>query len=404
MIPVTSAARVAVLAILHANFGRGTAEIRAYWSKYKGLKLEDRWYATLPGDAAGMGRWVEAAGNITQPVNVTTYPGMGVTLTAPASTNAPVRMLGESLRARMNPSVTALLARRATEIPPSGPGTYGLSAGCELGLRLAAWDPPAALPVARTLTDRCRTVAEYSNQKNPLLVVARLTLFRMQAGNPQAFDDYAAWLQTTTPEQFDWSLAEALGPLCKYATNAVLRIAADHMFGSTNSPWSQLPWKQTGSYDPVESDLVHVPAFRRLLLRELDKQTPCGTIEWRQGGASYQLTNYWSGRPRVDLARKRPPSRWGKGRAALVRLDRLVTGERKADSALQPVRAAGAARRSHREGKGVTRTALSGGRSLQPQRTIKRRVAHGGVGTSIGPSCVVRTPILPDRSIHVPGS
>ena len=56
VIPVTSAARVAVEAILHASFGRGTAEMRAYRSKYKGLRLEDRWYAILQDDAAGMGR------------------------------------------------------------------------------------------------------------------------------------------------------------------------------------------------------------------------------------------------------------------------------------------------------------------------------------------------------------
>jgi hypothetical protein len=269
--------------------------MRAYWNKYKGLKLEDRWYAILQDDAAGMGRWVEAAGNITQRENVTTYPGAGFSEERPAPTNAPVRLRGELLRGKTNPTVTELLARRALEIPPSNPGAYDLSAGCELGLRLAAWDPPAALPVARTLTERCRTVTEYSNQKNPLLVVAKLTLFRMQAGDSQAFDDYAAWLQTTTPEQFELSFAEPFAPLCKYASNVVLQAAADRMFGNTNSPWSQLPWKRTGFYDPVRSDLVKVPAFRRLLLRELDKRTPCGTVEWRQGLLWYQLTNYMNG-------------------------------------------------------------------------------------------------------------
>jgi hypothetical protein len=217
-------------------------------------------------------------------------------------------MRGESLRHKTNPSVTELLARRAMEIAPSSPGAYDLSTGCELVLRLAAWDPAAALPVARTLTERCRTVTEYSNQKNPLLVVAKLTLFRMQAGDPQAFDDYAAWLQATTPEQFEWSLAEALGPLCKYATNSVLQIAAAHMFGSTNSPWCRLPWKQTGSYDPIASDLVHVPAFRRLLLRELDKKTPCGSLEWHQGTVSYQHTNYSSGSRGLTLPESDRPA------------------------------------------------------------------------------------------------
>jgi hypothetical protein len=242
-----------------------------------------------------MGRWVEAAGNITQPVNVTTYPGTGFSEERPAPTNAPVRMRGESLRSKSKPSVTELLARCATEIPPSNPGAYDLSAGCELGLRLTAWEPRSALAVAKTLTERCLTVRQYSDQKNPWLVVAKLTLFRMEAGDPQAFEDYAAWLQSTTPEQLELRFAEPFVPLCKYATNAVLQTAAERIFGNTNSPWGRLPWKQTGSYDPVGSDLVNVSAFRRLLVRELDKKVPCGTVEWRQGVLWYQLRDYMNG-------------------------------------------------------------------------------------------------------------
>lgn len=312
VIPVASAARVALQAILYASFGGGASEMRAYWSKYKGLKLEDRWYATLQDDGAGMGRWVEAAGNIAQPVNQTTYPGTGFSEERPVPTNAPVRMRGEPLRSKTNPSVTELLARRATEIPAASLGNYDLSAGCEIGLRLAAWDPAAALAVAKTLTERCRTVTEYSDQKKPLLVVARLTLFRMRAGDAQAFEDYAAWLEATTPKQFEWSLAEALAPLCQHATNAVLRAAAERMFGTTNSRWGQLPWGNTGSYDPVGSELVQVPAFRRLLQRELDKKTPCGTVEWRQGTASYQLTNYWSGSRGLSLPEGDHPAEMGR--------------------------------------------------------------------------------------------
>ena len=308
VLPVASAARVALQAILHADFGGGASEMRAYWNKYKGLRLEDRWYAVLHDDTAGMGRWVEAAGNITQGENVTTYPGTGLTVTAPAPTNAPIRLRGEPLRGKTNPSVTELLARRAIEIPASNPGAYDLSAGCELGLRLAAWDPAAALPAARTLTERCRTLAQYSEQKKPLLVVAKLTLFRMSAGDARAFEDYAAWLQTTTPEQFEWSLKDAVEPLCKYATNATMQAVADHMFGNTNSSWGRVPWKQNGFHDPAEFGLVQVPAFRRLLMRELDLKTPCGTVEWRQGTAAYQMTNHWGGSQGLALPESERPT------------------------------------------------------------------------------------------------
>jgi hypothetical protein len=295
VIPATSAAGVAVQAILHADFGRNISEIRAYWNKYKGLKLEDRWYAILQDDSAGMGRWLEAAGNITQPDNVTTFPGTGFSQERPAPTNAPVRLRGEVLRSKSNPSVTALLARRALEISPSDPGAYDLSAACELGLRLAAWDPPAALPVTKTLTERCLTVAQYASQKNALLAVPKLVVFRMQAGDPRALEDYGVWLQSTTPEQLDHSLAEALGPLCRFPTNAALQATAERMFGNTNSAWCGLLSKRTSFFNPIESELLNVPAFRRLLLRELNRRDVCGYVEWRQGNAFYELTNYWSG-------------------------------------------------------------------------------------------------------------
>jgi hypothetical protein len=54
--------------------------------------------------------------------------------------------------------------------------------------------------------------------------------------------------------------------------------------------------------------LVKVPAFRRLILRELDKKTPCGTVEWRQGTASYQMTNYWSGSRGLALSESDRPA------------------------------------------------------------------------------------------------
>jgi hypothetical protein len=295
VIPVASAARAALQAILHASFGGGAPEMRAYWMKYKGLKLEDRWYAILKDDSAGVGRWREAAANITQQQNVTTYPGTGWSEERRVPTNAPVRMRGEPLRGKSNPSVAELLARRAVEVPASNPGAYDLAAGCEIGLWLAAWDPRAALPVARVLMERCRTVTQYSDQRNPWAVVAKLALARAHAGDMQALDDYAAWLQTVTPAQFEWSFAEAFEPLCKYATNAALEAAADRLFGNTNSAWSQLPWKGTHFQDPIASDLVKVPAFRRLLVRELDKKAPCGSVEWGQGILWYQLTNYMNG-------------------------------------------------------------------------------------------------------------
>jgi hypothetical protein len=293
VIPVKNAAGTAVQIILHAGFEGKVSEIRAYWNKYKGLKLEDRWYAILDDDEA-RARWQEAAANIVQPTNVTTFP-YGFSMETPAPTNKPVRLRGEILRARTNPTVTELMSRHALEVPTNNPGAYDISASCQMALYLMAWDPKAGLSVARTLSKRACTVMQYSSQQLGTFVT-RLALARAKAGEPQAFDDYAAWIVTTTPAQQGFSLWEWLAPLRSYPTNEMLQAAAEKMFGDTNSAWSRLPWKELHGENPAQSDLVKVPAFRLLLVRELGETNVCGSFTWREpGSVDYQITNYQSG-------------------------------------------------------------------------------------------------------------
>ena len=306
VIPVHDAARVALLSILQAGFGDGTVEIRAYWNKYKGMKLEDRWYAILEDDAA-RNRWLEAAANITQPENVRRYPG-GFSMGKPAPTNAPARMNGEILRPKSNPSVSELMARRALEVPADNPNAYDLSTACQMGLVLVAWDSRAAEPVAKTLLKRCRTVLEYSDQQNSRpdqrlgTFMAKLTLACARNGDASAFADYAAWLKTTTPEQLGNSFMDNLEPLRKFPTNEILHSSAASLFGDTNSAWGRLPWTRTGFDDPVASDLVNVPAFRLLLVRELGRKEVCGWLSYSSTNMiRFEITNYMSGSRGIAL-------------------------------------------------------------------------------------------------------
>ena len=286
VIPVHDAARVAVLSILQAGFGDGTAEIRVYWNKYKGMDINERCYAILQDDSA-RSRWPEAAAHITQPETVTTFPG-GFSMARPAPTNAPVRLRGENLRDKSNPSVSELMARRALEVPEADPNSYDISAACEMGLRLAAWDLQAAAPVLKALSKRCRTVMKYSVQ-NLGGLLAKLSLARAKAGDTDAFEDYAVWLPTTSPADMGYSISEYLEPLKQFPTNTVLESAAEKMFDDTNSAWSKLPWPQTGSDNSVSSALVNVPAFRRLIVRELDQKEVCGSVSWQ---SSPGMVNY----------------------------------------------------------------------------------------------------------------
>jgi hypothetical protein len=173
------------------------------------------------------------------------------------------------------------MTRRALEVPADNPNGYDLEAACKMGLNLAAWDEAAAAPVAKTLVKRACTVMNYSG-KQLGTYVAKLSLACAKAGDFQPFQDYAAWLKTTTPEQLDFSRMECLKPLLEFPTNEVLQRAAEALFGNTNSPWSRLPWKGPVFDDPVASDLVHVPAFRHLLARELGKTNVCGSFTWHE--------------------------------------------------------------------------------------------------------------------------
>lgn len=293
VIPVHDAAKAALQSILRAGFADDAPEIRAYWNKYKGLKLEDRWYAILKDDAA-WARWGEAAANIVQPENVRWYPG-GLTVSKAAPTNTPVRMDGEILRAKTNPSVTELMARRALEVPTNNVNAYDISTSCQMALYLATWDPAASLPVARTLSKRACTVMKYSGQQlGPL--VTKLALARARAGDPQAFDDYASWMATTSPDALGYSISECLQPLRQFPTNQTLQAAAEKMFGDTNSNWSRLPWNEMHGDNPIGSDLVKLPAFRQLLVRELGRTNVCGSFTWHASGQiDYAITNYQSG-------------------------------------------------------------------------------------------------------------
>ena len=216
-------------------------------------------------------------------------------MTKPEATNEPAQLCGEDLRNKTSPSVSELMARRTLEIPEADPNVYDLSAACEMGLKLAAWDAKAADPVVKTLSKRCATVIKYSGSKMGGSLT-KLSLARAAAGDTNAFEDYAAWLPTTSPNDLGYSFMESLAPLQEFPSNAVLGLVADKMFADTNSAWGRLPWQKTAFDNPASSELVKVPAFRRLLVRELDRKEVCGSVSWQGSGMiTYSMSNYPSG-------------------------------------------------------------------------------------------------------------
>ncbi len=284
VVPVSTVAGTAIQAILHAGFGGNVSEIRAYWKTYRNVKLADRWYAIL-NDNTARGRWLEAAGNmieLSHPITFPQVPGSKWT----ATLSKPAQMPGEILRSKSNPSVSELMARRALEVQTDASDPYDLSAACQVGLHLAAWDAPSAGAAVKTLSQRCRS-AMADPRQNLGSFLTKLAIARAWAGDPGAFDDYAGWLPTLAPEQLGFW--EPLQPLKEYPTNSVLRSMAEKMFDNLNSKWSGLSWSHWKD-NLASGEFARVPAIRRYLARELDRKEICGSVLW-EGGLQYTISN-----------------------------------------------------------------------------------------------------------------
>ncbi len=299
LIPVSHAARAALWAILQTDLPTAAAW-RAYWERFHGMRIEERWFTVLQDDRAGLAGWLEVANCLTRTTKLATWsPAYARLLPSSPATNAPALLSGEWLRAKVHPSVSEVLARRALEVPRTNAASYDLTLACEIGLSLALWDLSAAGPVATTLVQRYQTVREYSETRPHQwpdqrlgTLIAALTCVRARAGEPSPFAEYADWLASTTPEGLGGYWKQSLAPLLEFPTNPVLQTTAARLFNDTNSPWAHLPWKGVGWANPFETSLVHMPAFRQLLVRELDVRTVCGSLSWRGPETlSYQLTN-----------------------------------------------------------------------------------------------------------------
>lgn len=317
LIPVSNAAQAALRVILQTDLPTAAAW-RAYWERFHGMRIEERWFTLLQDDRVGMSGWREAANSITRPTNLSVLMPSYARASLPAATNPPVPLSGEWLRGKAHPSVSEVLARRALEIVPTNAASYDFTTACEIGLSLARWELAAAGPVATKLVQRHQVQREYSEPRAQSwqdqrlgILLAALTCVRARAGEAAPFAEYADWLVTTTPENNINYLEQSLAPLLEFPKNPVIQSVAGQLFGDTNSLWGRLPWKGGGFFNPIQTSLVKLPAFRQLLARELEVKTICGSVTWRGPETiSIQLTNTanFSGSRTLKLAEAERPA------------------------------------------------------------------------------------------------
>lgn len=295
VLPVANAAKAAVQEILRAQF-QIAEDARAYWRQNKGVKLEDRWYATLENNQAGVGQWLQAARDIMQPDNESGVAGGGFYMSTPLKAGEKPKYRGEVLRSKSFPSVADLLLKRASEVAADASQkdqTMGISAirdGTELVSILAQWDKPAT-SVAPAQSLMRHAIALWPNWTTFISsdghdlarYIPQLTEIRVEGGDTNALDEYAAWIKLADEGKVDEYANEAFKPLWRNPTNPAVVTVSEWLFNDTNSAWSRLPWQRSTFHDPLDSDMVKLPAFRKLLARELENPTTVGSMQWQTG-------------------------------------------------------------------------------------------------------------------------
>lgn len=250
--------------------------IQEYWDKNKDVPLVERWYRTLADDQAGAMAWLDAAVSITQPKLPPGQLAGAVFVQGPQPPNRPFQ--GEPLREGHAPSVSELMARRIQSLlSESGNQVQGPNQAMQMAGQLVAWDPNAAAPALRELSqefrdryDQARTESNTMNRQSLGAWIARLANLRAQVGDPSAFDDYIEWLKTITLAPNDPFGPGLLEPFQKHPQNPKLADAADWFFNDPESPWAVIIRQKDGRTimrvaGMITSPTMELPAFTKMV-------------------------------------------------------------------------------------------------------------------------------------------
>ncbi len=253
------------------------AAMRAFWAKNRAVPELERCFRRLDDPKAAQAEWFDAAATLTQPASW-------------QDRNGPLK--GEPLRARTNPSITDLMARRVESIAGSGDlATQPVYQANRLAQILARWDPRGALPSlkarVRATTRAIPILSQMTNKPEGLDTdVAAMTLLRQSAGDPEAQADYAVWARQTTPVGYNSLPVGMFEPLWLYPDDPALAGLAEALFADPKSPWVPLdrPGSRPALGDVFQHGLTVTPLlglapFRTLVLAGLNDLTPYSTVE-----------------------------------------------------------------------------------------------------------------------------
>jgi hypothetical protein len=277
------------------------AKIDAVWQKNKGMSPAENGYATLQDDTAGAQAWYRAIDSIVQPADgaFTSYR-----LIIPIGGSyqlyqgkAPYKALGESFRAKTNPSVSDLIIRRFNQLIAQSASDKSISFD-PLGkmiLALADWDGKAHLDDIRNMAQAFHT--RFPHERGALLSTLQIEVLiyqkRLQLGDPRALQEYANWLVAIDPKEWNYFLlGDPFQIMWHYPNDPIIRQAAEKIFASNASPWVPLTnFENLGSL--LTKPLIGVAAFRQEALRGLGDTTPAGTAKiYDNGNGSFLINRY----------------------------------------------------------------------------------------------------------------
>lgn len=259
LISVSEAAEAVLKAYYQLDVFRweDASERRAWLVRNKYRSVADRSLDLLADDSSYEVQWLDAA----QMLLRTNKSGV----------------VGDELRGRRNPSVSELLAKRATEMKTNWAD--------DMGLLLYQWDPAAALPTLQMLAHRWWTGAQNG----------RIAAARLQLGDVAAAREWAAAIKGDQSVPLD-----QLVPLWTSPGDENLKALARELFAEPRAPMSPVGMLVAGRYprDLIRSPLLIEDVFRECVLAGLERteeigsveRLPSGALEVRAGGLSMSST------------------------------------------------------------------------------------------------------------------
>ncbi|HET6247612.1 MAG TPA: hypothetical protein VFE47_07945 [Tepidisphaeraceae bacterium] len=277
-------------------------QMRDYWKAFHGLSLPERWYRILKDDKQDPQRWASAADNITQrqDENFTRDSMFAWTLVEvhEYKPGEVLKLQGDVLRNKANPSVSQLLVKRLRALEelrpggfdPNGSGLHQILVNAvSVATALQKWDGKANLP---ELKEYCQYLDNNLTSGGQTMWTAmRLTEMyaaRVRLGDPGAMEEFTRFLRGAGPDGRNLDHFHLFDDAWKFPDDPVMQKCMEDLFNGPKSPWNPIvrtngtEWFRDDHL--ISSPLLGFAGFRKQALRMLADTSVAGSGTIREDG------------------------------------------------------------------------------------------------------------------------